>query len=269
MAAVLTSGLVDYHAHTRYCHHATGEMEEYVVRAIELGLSEFGFAEHMPVMPQPELCLSYEDLPNYYRDVMNLREAYSGSITIRIGAEVDILPEKYNEIRQILNDYAFDYVIGSLHYLDEWPFDQEEYINGFQEGGLDKQYQSFFNRIIEIASCGLCDILGHVDNLKRMGFPPPKNPHPYYRKIIEVVGDHGLTVELNTAGLDAPIKEMYPSPAFLRMLIAAGIPITLGSDAHAPDQVGRYFSHARTMLKEFGLKKIRIYRHRKGKYLTI
>ncbi len=264
-----TSGLVDYHIHTKYCNHATGEMEEYVIKAIEIGLAQIGFAEHMPVMPQPELCLSYEDLPVYYQGAVDLREMYSESISIRIGAEIDILPEKYDEIRQILSDYPFDYVIGSLHYLDGWPFDQKEYINGFQRGLLEEHYHSFFTKIVEIASSGFCDILGHADNLKRMGFPPPNNPRPYYRKIIEAIGDNGLSIELNTSGIDAPIKEMYPSPIFLRMLISSGVPITLGSDAHAPDQVGRHFAKARSLLKEFGLKKIRIYRQRKGAYLTI
>ena len=263
------SGLVDYHIHTKYCKHAEGEMDEYVSRALSLGLAEIGFAAHMPVMPQPELCLSYEDLSVYLKEAESLRDKFKGKIPVKIGGEIDVMHEKYPEIQSILESYDYDYIIGSLHYLDSWPFDQKEYIDGFDEEPLELLYDNFFGKIISIASSGLCDIMGHIDNLKRMGFPLPNNPVHYYRKVIEVVGDHGLTVELNTAGLDAPVDEIYPAPVFLEMFIKAGIPITLGSDAHKPEDMGRHFDYARTLLKEFGLRKLRVFEQRKGSYINL
>ena len=86
--------LPDYHIHTTLCNHASGEVEEYVERAIEIGLEEIGFSEHMPVMPEPHLCMSYDDLPFYIEKVHELCDRYCDRITVKLGAEMDMEPHR-------------------------------------------------------------------------------------------------------------------------------------------------------------------------------
>ena len=126
--------LPDYHMHTTLCNHATGTMEAYVERAIDAGVAEMGFSEHMPVMPEPHLAMTLDDLPVYIDRVRRLQDVYGGRITIRLGAEMDMDLTRADEIAGILDRYPFDYVIGSVHYLDGWPFDQEQYRDRFGEG---------------------------------------------------------------------------------------------------------------------------------------
>ena len=268
----MIAALPDYHIHTTFCNHAYGEMEEYIERAIEIGLKEIGFSEHMPVMPEPHLCISYDDLPYYIDRVRQLSDRYSGDITIRLGAEMDMDLDRVDEITNIIENSNFDYVTGSIHYLDGWPFDQVQYKEKFETESLDEIYERFFETIIKAAKSGLYDIAGHMDNLKRMGYHPPENAkhfckkrfdQHYYEKIASVLKELDVAFELNTSGYDYPAGEMYPSPSFLRILNDYEVPVTVGSDSHRPEHVGRHFDRAYEILREAGYDSIAYFERRK------
>jgi histidinol-phosphatase (PHP family) len=244
--------LPDYHIHTAFCKHAVGRMEEYVESAIELGLEEIGFADHMPVMPEPQLCMGYSDLPLYLEQVRELRNLYRGSIEIRLGCEMDIVPGREGEIRDIIEGSGFDYVIGSVHYLGNWPFDQEKYRDVFAKGDLKAIYDLFFETVIRAANTGLYDIAGHIDNIKRMGYRLSGDMTPYYERAAAVFREMNVAVEVNTSGIDSAAGEAYPSIEFLRILNRHGVPATVGSDSHRPEQVGRHFDRVYDMLRSAG-----------------
>jgi histidinol-phosphatase (PHP family) len=111
----MSLSLPDYHIHTVLCKHASGEMEAYVDHAISAGFREIGFADHMPLMPEPQFCMSWEELPVYRERVRNLQERYRDRIAIRLGCEMDMVRGRENDIRNIIEDSGFDYVIGSVH----------------------------------------------------------------------------------------------------------------------------------------------------------
>ena len=252
----MTSKLPDYHIHTTLCNHAYGEMEDYVERAIEIGLKEIGFAEHMPVMPEPHLCLSYDDLPHYIERVKELHDRYSDKITIRLGAEMDMDLDRADEIKNIIEQSDFDYIIGSIHYLDDWPFDQKQYKDRFEKSDLEEIYERFFETIIKAARSGLYDIAGHVDNLRRLGYRPSNDMTDYYEKVASVLKTMDVAVELNSSGYDYPAKEAYPSTPLLTILNRYKVPVTIGSDSHRPEHVGRHFEKAYQVLKEAGYESI-------------
>jgi len=244
--------LPDYHIHTRLCNHAEGEMEEYVERAIETGLTEIGFSDHMPVMPEAHLCMSYDDLPWYVDRVHELRDHYRDRISIRLGCEMDIEHDRLDEIRDIISAYPFDYIIGSIHYLDGWPFDQEQYSDGFERGDLGVIYARFFDAVIRAAETGLFDVVGHIDNIKCMGYRAPGSLSAEYERVAAVVKSSDLAVEVNTSGFDKPCGEQYPSEEFLAVLRSYDIPVTVGSDSHSPGHVGRYFERVLSLLEKTG-----------------
>lgn len=252
----MTFNLPDYHMHTTLCNHAEGAMEAYVERAVELGLTEMGFADHMPVMPEPHLCMRYDQLPGYVDSVLALRDRYRDRITIKLGCEMDIVPDRMDEIRDIIAAWPFDYVIGSVHYLDGWPFDQQQYRDEFGRRDLADIYRTFFDAIIAAAETGVHDIVGHIDNIKRMGNIPDFDLTPEYERVAAAVKKAGLAVEINTSGFDHPAGEAYPSPAFLKVLNRFDVPVTCGSDAHAPGDVGRHFDRACAMFRDAGYDRI-------------
>ncbi len=254
--------LPDYHIHTTLCKHAEGAMEEYVEHAIRIGLEEMGFSDHMPLMPEPQFCMDYSDLPGYRERVRELRERYRGRIEIRLGCEMDMVAGREDEIRGIIGQSGFDYVIGSLHYLDGWPFDQEQYKDVFEKGDLRAIYDLFFDSIIRAARTGLYDIAGHIDNIKRMGYRLSGDMTAYYEKTAEVLREMNLAFEVNTSGFDTAAAEQYPSLEFLRILNRYGVPATVGSDSHHPGQVGRHFDRAYRILREAGYDRVAFFRER-------
>jgi histidinol-phosphatase (PHP family) len=238
-------------------------MEDYVEHAIDIGLEEIGFAEHMPVMPESHLCMSYDDLPFYIERVRTLHDRYSDSISIKLGAEIDMNFERIDEIERIIETYEFDYVIGSVHYLDDWPFDQKQYKDKFEKGDVNEIYKRFFDAIIQAVQSGLYDIAGHIDNLKRMGYRPTRDITDCYERVAAVLQKMDVAIEINTSGYDYPAGESYPSISFLQVLNRYGVPVTFGSDSHKPEHVGRHFEKAYGILEKAGYDGVAYFEKRK------
>jgi histidinol-phosphatase (PHP family) len=244
-------GLVDYHIHTTRCRHALGTMEEYVRNALASGLDEIGFADHLP-LPGPEgapFNMPREELPDYVAEVEALRLRYP-EIPIRLGIEADFLPENTEGVRELLALAPFDYVIGSVHYLEATPGDVRllslsrfwEFLDETEAAAtrreVERVVQDYHARLRASAESGLFHVIGHCDLTKRFGYRLPGDPLPEYRKTAEAFARAGVLVELNTSGLRSPAGEIYPGLDFLRVLCEAGVGITLASDAHHPGHVG-------------------------------
>lgn len=255
--------LPDYHVHTKLCNHAVGEMEEYVERAIARGIREMGFSDHMPVMPEPHLCMSFADLPGYVSRVLELRERYRDSITIRLGCEMDLEHNRLDEIRDIIASFPFDYVIGSLHYLNGWPFDQEQYKDVYSRRNLIDIYTEYFDAVIEATELGVHDVVGHIDVIKCMGYRPAEDITHLYEKVACVLKDRDLVYEINTSGFDKPAGEQFPSETFIRILRAHDVPVTVGSDSHKPEHMGRHFDKAAALIESCGYDRVVQFERRK------
>jgi histidinol-phosphatase (PHP family) len=261
--------LVDFHNHTELCNHATGKMEDYVKAAIRKGISIFGFADHSPWMPQDrvKLALSYEEVPVYISRVRILQERYNdrknSPILIRLGMEMDFVPDRLEEPRRFLKEYDFDYVIGSVHYIGSWGFDQEAQINGFKKKSVRLIYETYFHLVRQMIQTGLFDIVGHLDLVKKFGYFPHEGWDDLQEETARLLGESGMVVELNTSGMDKPAHEFFPGPAFLKQLKKYSVPVTLSSDSHDPLEVGRYFDKAVALLKEVGYREVTAFKKRK------
>ena len=257
--------LVDYHIHTPRCGHASGAMRDYVLAAREAGLAEMGFADHFPLLhlDDPHLAMGLEEVPLYIAEVEALRAEFP-DIPIRLGIEADYVPEVLDKLEELLGGYPFDYVYGSVHFVDGWAFDDPRNLAEYQGRDIDLLYRRYFETLADAAECGLFDALPHPDLVKKFGFRPRGEPEDYYGECLERVARAGLAVELNTSGLRKPVREVYPAPDFLRRCRELGIQVALGSDAHTPDEVGRDFNLALAMLEEAGYETITVFRGRKG-----
>ncbi len=260
--------LPDYHIHTARCGHATGKMEQYVERAVAAGLKEIGFADHIPMywldesQRDPELAMAMEELPRYVEEVETLRSAYRGIINIRLGIEADYIPGYEGRLRELLRQYPFDYVLGSIHYVDGWGFDNPALIHRYENCDLDKLYRDYFHLLQRAARSGLFDIMAHPDLVKKFGYRPRSNLNELYGETARVLAGAGVHIEINTAGFRAPVAEMYPCSEFLQLCQRHGVPVTVGSDAHAPDQVGYKFDMVFRLLEETGYRKITYFKAR-------
>lgn len=240
--------LTDYHVHTARCGHAVGRMEAYVARARRAGLPEMGFSDHLymywlPIPERdPELAMRADELDDYVEDVLRLRGA-NPDLTIRLAIEADYIPGREGELREILARYPWDYVLGSVHFIDTWGFDDARYVATFDEWDVDALYRRYFDLLLAAAETGLFDSMAHPDLVKKFGHRPSPalDLDGIYAEVAACFRKTGVCVEVNTAGLRKPCAELYPALPLLRACRAAGVPATLGSDAHEPEHVGLAF----------------------------
>lgn len=260
--------LPDYHIHTARCGHASGSMREYVEHALALGLKEIGFADHVPMYwleegeRDPELAMPERQLAEYVAEVEMMQAAYP-SISIKLGLEADYIPRHEDGLRRILEQYPFDYVLGSVHFIDGWGFDNPAYIDLYKTLDLNKLYHRYFELVQQAARSGLFDIMAHPDLVKKFGFRPPGNLDALYEDTARVFAKAGVCVEINTAGLRVPVGEIYPVEDFLRVCRNYAVPVTTGSDAHIPKHVGHRFDRSLELLSRVGYKEAAFFKERK------
>lgn len=250
--------LVDYHVHTARCGHASGAMERYVEGAIQAGLTELGFSDHLFMywLPtdqrDPELTMAEWEHDFYIQDVERCRSRYRSDLTIRLATEADFIPGHERRLEQILRSYDWDYVIGSVHFIDGWGFDDSRYLSGFSNWSSDDLYARYFELVGASAETGLFDTIGHSDLVKKFGHRPQSDQSSAYAALAARLARTGVCAEVNTGGLRKPVAEIYPHPDLLRAYCRAGVPVTIGSDAHAPNEVAADFASATELMRAAG-----------------
>ncbi len=250
---------IDLHNHTILCNHATGSVNEYVEAAIACGTKYFGFSDHAPMNYDKEYRMTFEQMELYEQWVRDAQEHYKDKITVLLGYEVDYLSHYMDE--RVLKRPC-DYLIGSIHFIDEWGFDNPEYIAKYNTMDMDTLYVRYFDLVEMMANSGNFDIVGHLDLLKLFKFFPKRDIRHLASNALKAIKKANMTIEINVAGLRKPVGEMYPSPLLLEAIAELEIPITFGSDAHRPDQVGMFSREAQALARSVGYTHCALYRNR-------
>ena len=256
--------IVDLHNHTPLCNHAVGEIEEYIAQAIKSDTKYFGFSDHAPMDFDPKYRMKFSDMKKYEEDVLNAKEKYKNKIEILLGYEVDYLKGHMDE--RVLNADV-DYLIGSVHFVDGWGFDNPEFIGKYKEQDIDEIWEKYFDTIEEMANSKLFDIVGHLDLIKVFKFMPNKNINEMAESALKAIKNADMVLELNVAGYRKPIGEAYPSPSLLKQAYKLGIPITFASDAHKPEQVSMFNDEVIKMARDIGYTECAVYRNRVREFI--
>ena len=155
---------VDLHNHTLLCNHATGTVNEYIQRAIELGIDEYGFACHAPMNYDLKYRMNINQKTIYEKWINEAKEYYKNKIKILLAYEVDYLDGYI--LDEVINSKV-DYLIGSVHFLknknDMWGFDNPEFIGLYQSKDIDTIWSEYFAAIKDLAKTSLFDIVGHFN----------------------------------------------------------------------------------------------------------
>lgn len=241
--------LVDLHNHTPRCNHAKGSLEAYVEAAISHNTKYFGISDHAPMDFDPAYRMRFCEMAAYENSVLQLKERYHDRINILLGYEVDYLQGHMDE-RVLKADV--DYLIGSVHFLGTWGFDNPEFIDEYKKRDIDTIYRDYFASIEALAKSNLFDIVGHFDLIKIFGYRPKTDVRLLAQDAIRAIKKADMVVELSAAGYRKPVKEAYPSDDLLSLIAEANIPITFASDAHHPKQVGFQTKALEAKAKNFG-----------------
>ena len=262
----------DYHTHTPLCKHAGGPMEAYVERAIQLGLREVGFSDHNPLPGgrSSNSRMSEAELDYYVERVTELRYRYRGKIDVMLGLELDYLDGLEDYLTKQVAAYPWDYVIGSIHFLDNaclepsWP-------QPFT-GDPHELYTPYFELMRRMVRSGLCDIVAHFDVVKRSGFLPGEREAGDIVRTLQEIKDAGLCLEINTSGYrhpELPEPQPYPMLSIVEQALSLDIPLTVNSDAHKPDQVGLQFTTVEKFLSRKGCGKLARFEQRKREFYSL
>jgi histidinol-phosphatase (PHP family) len=252
------SYLVDYHMHTNFSDGSDTYIR-YLEEARRKDIAEIGFSDHITLVPV-DWAVQRIDYPVLRENLSRLCNDFSEDVQVRFGLEVDFFPGRERDIEQTINFFPVDYVIGSVHFIDEWNFDGDQSLYG--KWSNNELYAMYFDRLQQAAKSGLFDIIGHFDLIKKFNCWPESDQTHLFEETLKIIKEANLVLELNTSGLDRPCAEFYPNVKTLELACKNGVQITLGSDAHRPSQVGRHFDKAIKLLKEVGYTKIARFRNR-------
>jgi histidinol-phosphatase (PHP family) len=260
--------LTDYHLHLRSDaldataaeHFTQANVERYRAVASERGIAELGVSEHVYRFKQS---LDVWRHPYWLQTARDDLDAYCGFVReqtdLRLGIEADFVPGGEDRMANLLDARAFDYVIGSVHFLRDEAVDMDDYSVWKTGRSAEEIWRRYFQTLGEAARSGLFDVLGHPDLVKVWGRerPPPEGDlRRYYELAMEGIAEAGIAVEVSTAGLRKRAGEVYPAPAFLAMCLQAGAPVALSSDAHRPEDVGADYDRALELLGELGVTEL-------------
>jgi histidinol-phosphatase (PHP family) len=197
--------------------------------------------------------------------IETVRQLQRQGAPLSLGVEADYFAGGEAELAELLSEYEFDYIIGSVHFLDGWGFDNPEAQHVFQQKDLLELYRYFFEQVKRAASSGLFDIIAHLDNLKVFNYRPDESRLlQLYDDVARVLKQADVATEINTGlAYRYPVNEMCPSPLFLGKLFEHGVPITLSSDSHFPDDIGRMLDEAVQLAVKTGYREVVCYRNRK------
>ena len=255
----------DYHMHTPLCGHAVGLPSQYAEHAVKVGLKEIGFSDHAPLVSHfdPKITMNLEQLPLYYEMIGDIKDRFVNKLTVKIGIEADFLPGFEVETKKILKSYPFDFVIGSVHFIRRWGFDDPAERQAWTNQDVNQVYRDYYALLRQSAKSKMFDVMAHVDLVKKFGSKPSEDMTDEVKKTAKAFKEAGIAVEINTSGLRKPCKEIYPSLWNLKIYCQAGVPLTFGSDAHIPEDVGRDFDKGVALAEAVGYKQYVIFKKRK------
>jgi histidinol-phosphatase (PHP family) len=266
--------LTDYHVHLRPDEPGTtperyftaANAERYREAAEERGIAELGVAEHVYRFAA---ALEVWEHPFWHEWARDDIDAYCGFVReetdLRLGIEADFVPGREDHMANLLEAREWDYVVGSVHFLRDRSLDTEDYSVWGTGETPEKVWRRYFETVAESALSGLYDVIAHPDLVKVWGEHAPRpdrDPRYFYEPAVEAFAEAGVAVELSTAGLRKPVAEIYPAGAYLEMILDAGCPIALSSDAHVPEQIGFEYERAVELLQEAGVRELAVFERR-------
>ncbi len=270
--------MIDLHVHTWRCRHATGTAGEYVLAAAAAGIRTLCFTEHLPLAPAlaaavpgaESYAMPADEFGAYLADVAEAAAPGAGlGVEVLCGIEADLVAPAVEHARDMVGRHRFDVVLGSVHFIDGWAFDDPGRQEGYAAWDTLALWERYFADLVAAARTGIADVMAHVDLVKKFCHRPETGLEGLYAEVAAELARTGVAVEVNTGGLRKPCREIYPGPDMLAALASAGVPVTIGTDAHAPVEVGAGLPEALTALRAVGYRSVLVFRDRVAEEVSL
>jgi len=278
--------VLDYHLHLwphgrRATQATVEELAAYCERAAAAGVTELALTEHLFRFDQADAALGgwWEDeaderlraeMARYWHDhvsadldayVETCLAAKAAGLPVVMGMEVDYYPGRMDKVVALLTGYPFDVLLGSVHWLGTWMFDDlgsAVAMGEWDRRRVEDVWDAYTRALEELAGSASVDVLAHPD-LCKVTCRRPAVPDEWYDRMAEAAAAAGLAAEVSSAGWRKPVDEAYPAPPLLARFRARGVPITTASDAHGLADVAARSSDLRAMVRAAGYTELRAF----------
>ena len=288
--------MLDYHLHlwphgTPASQPTLDELAAYCETAERAGVGEIALTEHLFRFRQADAALAgfWDDDPNpalraslagYWREhahadldayVAAVLEAKAAGLPVILGLEVDHYAGRMDKVATLLKGYPFDVLLGSVHWVGAWGFDQlgDPVVDAeWDSRSIESVWDAYTEALEELAASGVCDVLAHPD-LVKVGGRRPAVPDEWYDRMAEAAASSGMAAEVSSAGWRKPVAEAYPAPALLSRFRKAGVPATTASDSHGLGDVASRSADLRSLLADAGYETLTAFRARQRSQVAV
>jgi len=278
--------MIDYHIHTQHSIDAEGSISEYCERAVKLGLREICITNHCELDPlrndsfirfnnhrEP---FTRENLLLLQDEVLREKTIFKNSgLDVKFGLEIGYYDGIESRVAELIDDMSFDFLLGSIHCLDHICIDSSHECSlYFTNHTASKLLDNYFQAVEKLIKSKLFDAIGHLDVYKKYGldfYGGEINtlPDGVLKRTFQLMEENAVALEINTAGLRR-IHEYYPSPSILHYAQVEGLTrITIGSDAHRVDDLGKGINQGLEYAKSFGFDAVYGYEKRRATQIKI
>ncbi len=281
--------MIDYHLHlwshddssvgyridqvAKYCEEAASNgvhelaLTEHLYRFVEMRAAVGDFWTRWNHEPTAPLMADYFDFHarNSLEDYVNFAHfAKSEGLPVKVGLEVDFYRDQMDDVAALLDQYPFDVLIGSVHWLNTWQFDDIDnavQMDEWRTRDVDQCWEDYTLALEELAATRCVDVLAHPDVIKVANYYAT-NPAPLWDRMAEAAHKVDVSVECSSSGWFKPVDEQYPAEGFLDRLVARGVTFTTASDAHRLERVGSRADDLATLLEARGVHELASYEGR-------
>lgn len=268
----------------QFCEHADDTLRSILEQAVASGMAAYGVSEHAP-RSDPRFLYPSEkkkgytierlasDFDRYARESRILQAEFEGRLAVLRGFETEVVPSgSYQELaKSIRSLHGFDYVVGSVHHVEEIPIDESPM--NFSAavaacGGLEELFVRYYQLVQEMIQRIRPDVVGHLD-LPKLHAPPgsdlaTERIRRVAEETIEVASSAKCILDLNTAAWRKGLSEPYPAPWLVRLAAKAGIPFCFGDDSHRCSEVGYGLDRGKQYLLSNGVETVTVLERRDG-----
>lgn len=278
----------DYHMHFEYGDYDLNWVQGFFDAAKNRGLDEIGISEHTHTFPEFEK-FYYDDLildnsevgefqkiwlktnkfKHTLKDYFDFMHELKKNHAVKIGIEVCNFKNQ-SEVKKILDAWDFDYIIGSVHFLWGWGYDASKIKSEWKNHNLRDIYEEYTREVEKLAESKNYDILGHPFNIRLFKYFPDFDVTNYLERVAAALKKSDMAVDVNTGTkYRYPVKEISPYADFMKIAAAYELPIIISSDAHQPEDCGKFSDEAAEYVKSFGYKKISRFTKRKRELVDL
>lgn len=235
-------------------------LNEWALNAQRQGLKDVALTDH-------DRYHEGVNFDNFYK----FKDSLPVDLKFKIGIELDNDPETSakGKVWTEKNYDKLDFVLGSIHFIGDWAFDHPNFKDEFNNHNINKLYERYFKEIQATAKSGLVDGLAHLDLIKIFGHRPTEDLTWLIQETLDVIKTEDLTIEFSTAGWNKPVNEIYPAEEIIQKVKEREIPITIASDAHAPENLAKHYNRLEDILKKYEFTEVAVFENHKRRMIPL